>query len=116
MDTTGIDESAAETGLSFVQHLFVGPVIFKEVLGTVNIGIASWCIAWDDGVISLEVAVVEGAVGIIGQVDCNERHVSGRIEDVQIHDGTLNEESLGVGSWHDGSPRIAGPVLVLCLA
>lgn len=113
MNPTRIDEGATQTGFGFVQHLFVRPIVLEQSLCAVVVLVASWSIAGDDRRIGLKVAVIEGAVGVDGQIDGDERHVSGRVEDIDVHDRAFNEKSLGVIVRHDGTPCTSIPVFIL---
>lgn len=66
----------------------------------------------DDGVRGLQVAVVEGVVGPAGQVHHDEGAVVGRVEDVEVHGGDLDEGGAG-GDGEGGGPGGVGPVFVL---
>lgn len=104
MDAARVDEATAQTSLGFVENLLLRPVVLEKVFRIIRVLVAAWCVARNDCIWSYQIAVVESAVSVFGQVDRNECHVSWRKENIDVHDGTLDEESFGSGAGHDGGP------------
>ncbi len=117
VDAAGVDVVARGRGGGFVEDLLVGPGVEEDfryvVIVGINVVLQFGGVGREDGVGGLQVAVVEGVVGVWGEVDHDEGLVVRGVEEVQVHDGVFDQVGGGDFRQLAQGPGGAGPVLEL---
>lgn len=97
MDSSRVDVLATQPSCSLVQDLFFGPSILEDIFHEVARRIPTRSVRRYDGLVGLQIAIVESAVGVDGKVNRDERQMARRIEDINVHDGSIDEVGFGGG-------------------
>lgn len=97
MNASRVDVLATQPSCRFVQDLFLGPSILEDVFHEVARLVPTRSVRWYDCLVGLQIAIVECTVGVDGKVNRDECQVTGRIKDVNVHDGTIDEVGFGGG-------------------
>lgn len=89
-----IDILPTQTRACFEQDLLLRPVVLEDILYVIGRRVSSGRKGRKYALVCLKVAVVEGVIRVSRHVNDDERQVSGRIEDVDIHKSTFDEVGL----------------------
>lgn len=95
MESAGVDVFPTQASCGLVENLLVGPSVLENILYVVIVLVAPRCVRGQDGVICLEVAVIERAIRVDGEIDGNKRQMTRGVEDVNVHYGSVDEEGPG---------------------
>ncbi len=97
MDTSRVDVLSTQPSCSLVQDLFLRPSILEDVFHKVARLIPTRSVRRYDGLVGLQIAIVESTIGVDRKVNRDECQMTRRIEDVDVHDRSIDEVGFGGG-------------------